>query len=97
MSVRGIWGSVLVASVLTGSTIALADENVRIPSGHSYSPSQQRMPLINSRRYQFESQVDIYETEIYRSKRDAAIAYGNMRIFGNDGPLRGGSRNRPHY
>lgn len=98
MAVRGsIWTGLLVASFLAGTSVAFADNNFRIPGGHSYSPSQQRLPKLNSQQDKINSRADIYEAEIYRSKRDAAITFGNMRIFGRDRLLRGGSSNRPRY
>ena len=98
MSVRGkVWSGVLVASFLAGSVVALAEPGKRIPGGHSYSPTQQRLPALNSRQDRINARADIYESEIYRTNRDAAITFSNMRIFGRDSLLRGGSSNRPRY
>jgi len=94
---RRLWSGIIVASFLAGTSVAFAENNVRVPSGHSYSPNQQRLPLLNSRRDRINSRADIYEAEIYRANRDAAITFGNMRIFGRDRLLRGGSSNRPRY
>lgn len=98
MVVRGkVIAGVLIATFFAGSTIAFAGGDTRIPAGHSYSPSKQRLPQLNSRQDRINSRADIYESEIYRSKRDAAIRYSNMGIFGRDRLMQGGSTNRPRY
>ena len=93
---RGIWSGLVIASFLAGTSVVYADNTNRLPSGHSYSPSQQRLPALNSRRDRVNSRADIYESEINRANRDAAITFGNMRIFGHDRWLGGGSPNRPY-
>ncbi len=98
MSVRGkILSGVLMVSFLAGSAVAFAEPGRRVPAGHSYSPTSQRLPALNSPQDKINSRADIYETEIYRANRDAAITFSNMRIFGRDRLLRGGSSNRPRY
>jgi len=94
---RRILSAFVVGSLLAGTGVALAQSNVRVPSGHSYSPKQQALPQLNSRQDRINSRADIYESEIYRSNRETAITFGNMRIFGRDNLLRGGSSNRPRY
>ncbi len=94
---RSVLSGVLMASFLAGTSMAFADSANRIPSGHSYSPSQQRLPALNSRRDRINSRADIYESEIARTNRETAITFSNMRIFGRDSLLRGGSSNRPRY
>jgi len=97
MTVRHrILSGVVVAAFLAGTSGAFADNTNRLPSGHSYSPSQQRLPALNSRRDRVNSRADIYEAEINRANRDAAITFSNMRIFGRDRLLSGGSSNRPY-
>ncbi len=98
MSVRGkVLGGVLLASVFAGASIALADPVPRVPAGHAYSPNEPRLPPLNSRRDRINSRADVYESEIYRTNRETAITFSNMRIFGRDRLLRGGSSNRPRY
>ena len=98
MTIRHRLLSVIVmGSFLAGVSLAQAENTFRVPAGHSYSPAQQKLPRLNSRRDRINSRADIYEAEIYRANRDAAIAFTNMRIFGRDRLLRGGSSNRPRY
>jgi len=98
MNVRGkVLGGVLAASFLVGTAAAFAEPGRRVPAGHSYSPAEQRLPPLNSRRDKVNSRADIYEAEIYRTNRETALTFSNMRIFGRDRLLRGGSSNRPRY
>ena len=98
MSVCGkILCGALMVTVMAGASAAMAEPGRRVPAGHSYSPTEQRLPPLNSRRDRINSRADIYEAEIYRANRDAAITFSNMRIFGRDRLLRGGSSNRPRY
>jgi len=97
MTVRkSILGGVLVTALLAGSSVVFADNTNRLPSGHSYSPNEPRLPALNSQRDRVNSRADIYESEIRRANRDAAINFGDMRIFGHDRLLSGGSSNRPY-
>ena len=98
MNVRGkVLGGVLVAAFLASTGAAHAQSNNRIPGGHSYSPTEQRLPQLNSRRDKINSRADIYQAEIDRTNRETAITFGNMRIFGRDRLLRGGASNRPRF
>ncbi len=98
MSVRSkVLGGVVAVSFFAGTAIAFADPTPRLPAGHSYSPSEPRLPPLNSQRDKINSRADVYESEIYRANRETAITFSNMRIFGRDRLLRGGSSNRPRY
>ena len=97
MTVRNsVFGGILITALLAGSSVVFADNANRLPAGHSYSPSEQRLPALNSRRDRINSRADIYESEIRRANRDAAVTFGDMRIFGHDQFLSGGSSNRPY-
>lgn len=37
-----------------------------VPKGHSYSPGNERLPLLNSRRDRIQARTDEIESEIYR-------------------------------
>ena len=43
-----------------------------IPKGHSYDSSNKNIPTLNSYRDQTNNRADVYETEIYKSRRDKA-------------------------
>jgi hypothetical protein len=96
---RVLSGFVVVGMVggFAGAAVAQSANNARVPTGHLYTPGNSRLPALNSRRDKINSRADIYETEIYRSNRDAAITFGNMGVFGNGNFLSPGSRNRPRY
>jgi hypothetical protein len=59
----------LIAPVLW-PTGAQAYENF-IPLGHAYSLENTQLPPLNSAQSQFTSQVDIYQTEIYKRELNA--------------------------
>jgi len=64
-----------------------------MPQGHAYAPGDEPLPPINSARSQFETQVDILQTEIYRRNYDRRLFESEM--FRHD--LRGGPLSGPNY
>ena len=69
----------IAAAIGAGSFSAVFAGETRVPTGHAYSPDQQRLPLLNSRRSKIEAQADIYETEIYRSQRETALGFSELK------------------
>ena len=58
------------AAILAIATApALAYENF-IPMGQSYSPGENELPRLDSEQDRLNSQVDIYESEIYNRQRE---------------------------
>ncbi len=98
MSVRWVI-AMAVATGLTGFVSAgtlSAQERMFVPKGHSYAPSSQRLPTINSGRYRYQSKADVFESEIYRVQRDRAILEGEIqRHILHD--LNGGTDFTPRY
>ncbi len=43
-----------------------------IPKGHSYDSSNKGLPTLNSYADQVDNRTDVYETEIYKARRDRA-------------------------
>ncbi len=43
-----------------------------IPKGHSYDSSNKGLPTLNSYADQTNSRADVFETEIYKARRDQA-------------------------
>lgn len=43
-----------------------------IPKGHSYDSSNRGLPSLNSYEDQTNSRADVFETEIYKARRDRA-------------------------
>lgn len=67
-----------------------------IPQGHTYSPDENRLPLLNSRRDRINSTADRYEAEMYRIERERAIIEGELtRHIQHD--FGGGSEFQPRY
>lgn len=73
----------LLAAVTLWITPAFAYENF-IPLGFNYSPDNSRLPDINSPEYQLNTQVDIYEAEIYTRQRAAKSQNSQLEQFAND-------------
>jgi hypothetical protein len=69
---------------------AFAYENF-IPLGHNYSPDNPELPSLNSDVDQLNSQVDIYEAEIYTRQRTAKTFSSQLDRFANDQELSGSS------
>jgi hypothetical protein len=96
---RGRFALVCVAAVSASvvlSPASFAVERKFVPQGHTYSPNEDRLPLLNSNRDRVNSQADIYESEIYRIERERSIQQGEwMRHIQHD--LSGGANFRPYY
>ena len=61
-----------------------------MPQGHTYAPGEESLPPVNSSQSQFETQVDILQTEIYRRNYEQSMFESEMSR--NDlgvGPLLG--------
>ncbi|HRX37093.1 MAG TPA: hypothetical protein P5337_11905 [Aestuariivirga sp.] len=67
---------------------ALAYENF-IPLGHNYSPDDPELPALNSQQDRVNSQVDIYEAEIYTRQRRNKVFNSQLNQFSNDQEYRG--------
>lgn len=82
--------AILIAAAAVQATPALAYENF-IPMGHSYSPDNPELPAFNSDEDRLNSQVDIYESEIYNRQRRAKSFASDFERFRSDQELKGGS------
>ena len=80
----------LVALVALAPAPAYAFENF-IPLGNNYSPDDETLPAFNSEQDRLNSQVDIYETEIYTRQRTAKRFSSRLDRFSNDQELKGGN------
>ena len=77
-------------AVLALPVQAVAYENF-IPQGHGYSPDDSVLPDFNSEQDRINSQVDIYEAEIYTRLRRAKSFSSQLDQFRNEQELSGGS------
>ncbi len=80
----------LTAALAFAPLPALAYENF-IPLGQNYSPEQSELPPINSEQARINSQLDIFESEIYNRQRSAKEFSSQLQRFSNDQELRGSS------
>jgi hypothetical protein len=80
----------LLAAVAFAPAPALAYENY-IPLGHSYSPDDSVLPEFNSDQDKLNSEVDIYESEIYNRQRRAKVFSSELDRFKNDQEISGSS------
>jgi len=64
-----------------------------LPEGHSYAPGEAQVPPINSAESQFNTQVDILQTEIYRRNYEQSMFESEMSRH----DLRGGPLLGPNY
>ena len=80
---------VVVALVLAPLPVQ-AYENF-IPIGHNYSPDDQTLPELNSPQDRLNSQVDIYEADIWTRQRAAKAFSSRLDQFSNSQELKGGS------
>lgn len=62
-----------------------------IPLGQNYSPDDPVLPKFNSEQDRLNSQVDIYETEIYIRQRTAKRFSSRLDRFSYDQELKGGN------
>ena len=60
---------VTAAALMFAAAPAHAYENF-IPLGHNYAPGENELPRLDSDQDRVNSQVDIYESEIYNRQRD---------------------------
>jgi len=83
------------AALLVTPASSIAAEKF-IPQGHTYSPDENRLPLLNSYRDRINSTADRYEAEMYRIERERAIIEGELtRHIQHD--FSGGSEFQPRY
>jgi hypothetical protein len=82
-------------SLAISSGMALAAENF-IPQGHSYSPSNELLPPLNSREDQINRNTDLLETEIYVEQRQQKQFESQMNRFIYDQEP-GGANDLPDY
>jgi len=96
MRVRVLFGCLLgIAALAITPTIASAADKF-VPQGHTYSPDEDRLPLLNSQRDRINSTADRYEAEMYQIERERAIIEGGLkRHIQHD--LSGGSEFKPYY
>lgn len=67
-----------------------------IPKGHSYDSSNAQLPTLNSYQDQTNSRADVFETEIYKARRDRA--YWDTWMNSTHGTYLGGEpRLAPDY
>jgi hypothetical protein len=64
-----------------------------MPQGHAYAPGDKSLPPLDSARSQFETQVDILQTEIYRRHYEQRMFESEMSRH----DLRGGPLLGPNY
>ena len=94
MRVKILFGCLLGMTVMATAPVIAADKF--IPQGHTYSPTEDRLPLLNSHRDRVNSKADLYEAEIYRIERERAIIEGELtRHIQHD--FGGGSEFEPRY
>lgn len=96
MRVRILFGCLLgtAALAITPASAIAADKFV--PQGHTYSPDENRLPLLNSQRDRVNSTADRYEAEMYRIERERAIIEGELtRHIQHD--FGGGAEFQPRY
>ena len=81
--------AIAIAVLLAAAPPALAYENF-IPLGHNYSPDDQTLPEFSSAQDQINTQIDVYETEIYVQERFQRERDSYVRRFQNNQELKGG-------
>lgn len=64
-----------------------------LPQGHAYAPGDSQVPPINSAESQFNTRVDILQTEIYRRNYEQSMFESEMSRH----DLRGGPLLGPNY
>ena len=83
-----IWFAALMFVFAFSPVESQAYENF-IPLGQNYSPDDSTLPALNSEREKFNTQVDIYETDIYTKQRTTKEFWSNLQRFVNDQELKG--------
>jgi hypothetical protein len=81
--------ALLAVAVVFWPLEAGAYENF-IPLGHTYAPGQNAIPPLNTAKDQFNTQVDIYESEIYVRQRTEKIFESNINQSSSVQEFRGG-------
>ena len=73
--------AIIGAALITGSSSLVYSQSTQpidmfgkrfIPEGHSYDSSNKELPSLNSYADQTNSRADVFETEIYKTRRDRA-------------------------
>jgi hypothetical protein len=73
--------AILSAALITGSSSLVHPQSGQpidmfgkrfIPEGHSYDSSNKELPSLNSYADQTTNRADVFETEIYKARRDRA-------------------------
>lgn len=95
MRVRIVFGCLLGIAAFAIAPASFAADKF-VPQGHTYSPDESRLPLLNSQRDRINSTADRYEAEMYRIERERAIIEGELtRHIQHD--FGGGSEFQPRY
>lgn len=78
----------VVFAAALGASIgpAVAYENF-IPLGQNYATGENELPPLNSPEARFNSQVDIYESDIYNRARAARSFSTQMELYSNSQEL----------
>lgn len=76
----------VVASLAFAPVPAFAYENF-IPLGHNYSPDDSELPAFNSEQDRLNSQVDIFEADIWTRQRAAKSFSSRVDQFRNSQEL----------
>ena len=101
MASNRVWAVLATVAMALGSAPAALSQNdgapqghlfspPYMPPGHTYAPGEESLPPVNSAQSQFETQVDILQTEIYRRNYEQSMFESEMSR--NDlgvGPLLG--------
>ena len=74
-------GLFVAAATLATAVPATAQVRTFVPSGHVYGPQSGGLPPIDSERSRLNGQIDIYETEIYRSQVEQRQRIEHMKRF----------------
>ena len=82
--------TILAATLALAPAPAFAYENF-IPLGHNYAPDDPELPTLNSEQDRLNSQVDIYESEIYNRQRRAKIFSSQLDRFKSEQEYNGSS------
>lgn len=84
-----VFGVALLATTYAGASTCFAYENF-IPLGTGYSTEVDSVPEFGTERAQINQEADIIETEIWRSKREAAEFDSRIDRFFSDAEVSGG-------
>ena len=96
MRVKVLFGCLLGIAALAMATASTFAADKFVPQGHTYSPDDNKLPLLNSQRDRVNSTTDRYEAEMYRIERERAIIEGELtRHIQHD--IYGGSEFQPRY